>query len=73
MYKKILVPLDGSELAEQVLPYVKILGQSAALSVQLLRVIPHKPPAAPVICQSSAGKKLGFAPVVNRLALVRLP
>ena len=44
MIKKILVPLDGSALAEQVLPYAKILGSSAEASIELLRVIPALPP-----------------------------
>jgi nucleotide-binding universal stress UspA family protein len=38
MYTRILVPLDGSELAEQVLPYVRILGKGLQVRVELLRV-----------------------------------
>jgi len=38
MYKKILVPLDGSELAEQVLPQVSQLAGCASAQVILLRV-----------------------------------
>ena len=38
MYKRILVPLDGSELAEQVLPYVQVLGKVSGVSIELLRV-----------------------------------
>ena len=33
MYKKILVPLDGSELAERVLPYVKAMVQDKKVSL----------------------------------------
>ena len=36
--KKILVPLDGSELAEQILPYVRRFAEVCGLSVELLRV-----------------------------------
>lgn len=38
MYNRILVPLDGSLLAEGVLPYVHILGGQLQSRVQLLRV-----------------------------------
>jgi nucleotide-binding universal stress UspA family protein len=38
MYKKILVPLDGSKLAEQVLPYARLLADACGATVSLLRV-----------------------------------
>ncbi len=38
MYTKILVPLDGSRLAEQILPYASLLAQAFAIPVELLRV-----------------------------------
>jgi len=38
MYRKILVPLDGSKLAEQILPVVRSLAEAGEASVQLLRV-----------------------------------
>ena len=38
MYKKILVPLDGSELAEAVLPHVKALAKSEGAEIVILRV-----------------------------------
>ncbi len=37
MYRRILVPLDGSELAEQVLPYVGALAKKLGSQVNLLR------------------------------------
>jgi nucleotide-binding universal stress UspA family protein len=40
MYDKILIPLDGSALAEQVLPYVTPLAKALAASIELLRTIP---------------------------------
>jgi nucleotide-binding universal stress UspA family protein len=40
MFKKVLVPLDGSELAQAVLPYVEELGRQCAAEAILLRVIP---------------------------------
>lgn len=46
MFKKMLVPLDGSELAEAVLGYVEDLGKRCAAEVILLRVIPPPPDGA---------------------------
>ncbi len=42
-YKRILVPLDGSRLAEQVLPYVRLLAYGFKSQVQLLHVIEPRP------------------------------
>jgi nucleotide-binding universal stress UspA family protein len=39
MYLRIVVPLDGSELAEQVLPYVRLLGKTLSVPIDLLRVV----------------------------------
>lgn len=43
MYKTILVPLDGSELAEAILPYVEELAKLCGSTVILLQVmeLPH--------------------------------
>ena len=41
MLKKIIVPVDGSRLAEQVLPNVINLARGMGLEVTLVRVIPH--------------------------------
>ena len=38
MYKKILVPLDGSRLAEQILPYARAFAQAFEIPVELLCV-----------------------------------
>ncbi len=43
MNERILVPLDGSPLAEQVLPYVSILGKAFGSSVNLFRVFDPVP------------------------------
>jgi nucleotide-binding universal stress UspA family protein len=51
MYKKILVPLDGSALAECVLPHVEAIGKGCSVKeVHLLRVIREvePPPAAKI-------------------------
>jgi nucleotide-binding universal stress UspA family protein len=38
MYTKILVPLDGSSLAEQILPHARIFAETYGIPVELLRV-----------------------------------
>jgi len=42
MYEKILVPLDGSDLCELVLPYVEELGERLGSEITLLHVCPPK-------------------------------
>ncbi len=37
MYSKIIVPLDGSELAEQALPYAKLIAKSLSVPIELVR------------------------------------
>lgn len=39
MYERILVPLDGSDLAEQVLPYVRLVAGALGSRVELVRVL----------------------------------
>lgn len=43
MIQRILVPLDGSELAETVLPYVEHLSARTGASVRLLTVVANEP------------------------------
>ena len=43
MYKRIVVPLDGSGLAEQVLPYVCFVAKYQQAQVELLRVVDEAP------------------------------
>ncbi len=43
MYDRILVPLDGSRLAEQVLPYVTRISMGMGIPVHLIQVIPTAP------------------------------
>lgn len=42
MYSKIVVPLDGSKLAEEVLPHVRELAHCLGSHVILLQVLTHK-------------------------------
>lgn len=46
MYTRILVPLDGSELSEQVLPVVRSLATSLQAKVDLLRILEPAPAGA---------------------------
>lgn len=39
MYKKILVPLDGSPMAERILPYTAAVGKAFQIPVELLHVV----------------------------------
>ncbi|MDA1128886.1 MAG: universal stress protein [Chloroflexi bacterium] len=43
MYKRILVPLDGSPLGDRVLPYVRMLGRKLEAKVELFRVFDPQP------------------------------
>lgn len=52
MYKRILVPLDGSELAEQMLPYARIIGKRLQAQVELLQVFD---PVSPSLADPSHG------------------
>lgn len=52
MYTRILVPLDGSELAEQVLPYVRVLGKGLQARIELLRVFE---PVSPSLADPAHG------------------
>lgn len=45
MYARVLVPLDGSELAEVALPHVVGAARPSNAAVVLLRVLPPLPPA----------------------------
>lgn len=39
MYRRIMVPLDGSELAECVIPHIEVIGKLSEASVELVRVV----------------------------------
>ena len=45
MYIRIIVPLDGSKLAERALPYAILLARVFQSRIELLRVMEHLPPA----------------------------
>jgi nucleotide-binding universal stress UspA family protein len=58
MYRKILVPLDGSEFAEKVLPHVETLASCTGAAVVLLRVTVYTYEGV-----SAAADMAGFMPV----------
>jgi nucleotide-binding universal stress UspA family protein len=39
MYSRMLIPLDGSKLAEQVLPYARFLAKNLTIPIELLKVV----------------------------------
>lgn len=43
MYKRILVPLDGSALGQQALPYVRMLGRALQAPIELYRIYEPEP------------------------------
>lgn len=53
MYREILVPLDGSERAEAVLPHVEELARRCSATVTLLRVV-----AQPTVASGIVGSSL---------------
>lgn len=72
MYKKILVPLDGSNLAEQVLPFVHCLAKADDIPIELLTAAdPNaRPPFWPAEADKSYLKKVSqtYFPAARRIA-----
>jgi nucleotide-binding universal stress UspA family protein len=50
MFRRIVVPLDGSSLAETILPHVGRLAADSALEIELLAVVPSPPIGAVARC-----------------------
>jgi nucleotide-binding universal stress UspA family protein len=57
MYKRIIVPLDGSKRAEQALPVVRLLADSLGAQVELLRATDSPAPQAAVEDLKRIGEK----------------
>ncbi|MBI4496507.1 MAG: universal stress protein [Chloroflexi bacterium] len=68
MYERILVPLDGSPVAEAVLPLVRSLAEAAGASVTLLHVIESVPPDRDLLAQLEARAAAYLRPWESRLA-----
>ncbi len=45
MYSKVIVPLDGSELSEQALPYAELVAKSLSVPIELVQSFDILPPA----------------------------
>lgn len=60
MIKKILVPLDGSKLAEKALPYAKALAQKFEAKLILIRVL--QTVLRPIVVMSSYGDMIDNVP-----------
>lgn len=43
MYARMLIPLDGSKVAEQVLPYARFLAKALTIPVELLGIVDPVP------------------------------
>ena len=63
MYSKVIVPLDGSDLAEQALPYAELVAASLSAPVELAQAYDILPPSllgahgAQVVAQLNAGAR----------------
>jgi nucleotide-binding universal stress UspA family protein len=62
MYERILVALDGSELAERILPHVEALGRALGSTLIVLRATT---PPEKIIAQLNAGAMLPAAGLIN--------
>lgn len=72
MYRKMLVPLDGSELAECVLPHVKSIATGCGVrKLMLLRVVEPIPPEAPPALDFEALQKAGLKTAEKYLAKIK--
>jgi nucleotide-binding universal stress UspA family protein len=70
MFSNLLVPLDGSKLAESVLPIVRRLAERLGCAVKLLHVIEKRPPSSihgDVHLQDAAGAERYLALLAERI------
>jgi len=72
LYKKILVPLDGSELAECVLPHVKAIAAGCSTGqVVLLRIVEPLPAGTPPAVDFEVVQKAGVKAAEGYLVKVK--
>jgi nucleotide-binding universal stress UspA family protein len=70
MYRRILIPLDGSSLAEQVLPYGRFLAKNLRIPVQLLKVMDvNELELTTKVSQGLYFEKLSHSKLSNRIYL----
>ena len=46
MYSKVIVPLDGSELSDQALPYAQLIARSLDVAIELVQAYDILPPVS---------------------------
>ena len=61
MYTRMLIPLDGSKLAENVLPYARVFARALGLRIELLSVVDSMDFAR----TANAGHVRDFDPIVE--------
>jgi nucleotide-binding universal stress UspA family protein len=67
MYKRILVALDGSELAERILPHVEALGRALGSTLIVLRATT---PPEKIIAELNAGTMLPAAGIIDPVPFI---
>jgi nucleotide-binding universal stress UspA family protein len=65
MYRTILVPLDGSPLAERALPYASVLARGSGAHLALVRV-PHEEPRTDAPESTTLAWATGTEPLIER-------
>ena len=70
--KTILVPLDGSALAEQVLPFVRLLTTVREAQVRLLPVIPDQQ-GDQLLAEMNSKTYLGVGPLAHSCSASNAP
>ncbi len=66
-FRHVLIPFDGSPLANGIIPAGMMLAKASGAGVTVLRVVPHVPLPVPI----EATSPIGFAPVVTDEAATR--
>ena len=64
MYDRIFVPLDGSPLAEQVLPYVTRIAAGMGIPIHLMQVVP---PLSEALTDPAHGEAMDYLNSVKRI------
>ena len=76
MYTQILVPLDGSKLAEKALPHAQVLAKTYGATVHLLQVFSHHPAGGQphgegLEAGGNVGSRAGLAGGIISIAVIR--
>jgi nucleotide-binding universal stress UspA family protein len=71
MYQKVLVPLDGSELAECVLPHVKAIAAGCGIREVVLLKVVEPLPTGTALGVEEAAQKIGVKAAEDYLATIQ--